>query len=93
MKLRLENSWLVIAKEDIKDDAYEMWEHCEYENKYKAAPAAFYARNGIKKDSEYLYIEFVSEQGEAFFHNCSKLLHEMMIKFKLYPLIILNCFL
>lgn len=93
MKLILQNIETKVAEELTKDDAFEMWMMCDFENKFKAAVAAFYSKKDIQKGDEYLYIEFTDDvAGDTSFLNCSKLMHETMLHFNLYPPIILNTF-
>ena len=93
MKLILNDIKTVVAESKIKDDAFELWISCNYENKGNAAPAAFYSRLHIQEGFEYLLLTFVDiETGELLHLNAMPKMHKAMVSLNLYPDVILNAF-
>lgn len=93
MQLILVENIIKVASVKMKDDAFDLWINSKYENKYKAAPAAWYSKNDIDENQEYLEVNLVDEEtAEATFLNVSPMMHKSMIRYKLYPLFILKCF-
>lgn len=91
MRLILNDMVVANSSENMNDDAYEIWRNVKNEEKYNAAPAAFYSRHNIKSGDEYIHISFVdTETGEVLYINCLPKMHSAMVYYSLYPEFILN---
>lgn len=99
MTLQLEQLFFYESEKEIRCDASELFfsnpERKELQFTHNEVVSLFYARHStIHEKDKVIFIEVLdTETGELMHLNCRRDMHDLMVKYMLYPPIIKNLFL